>query len=255
MLLSLSINFYGGGIKMIGQRFGKLLVLEQVGKNKRGILFKCQCDCGNRAVYPGKDLRSENNKSCGCLRHGMSGTRIHEAWTNMKRRCNDPNNKSYPNYGGRGITYDESWEEFRGFYEDMKEGYDDRLTLDRIDVNGPYSKENCRWVDMEEQANNKTSNRMLTYQGETLTMSQMARKHGLPVDLLKGRLYKGWTVKDAIERKTERETLAFNGETKTVTEWAEENGMTYHQLKKRLMRGWSVERAITQPLRRRSKSQ
>lgn len=239
--------------EVIGGKFGLLTAVEVVGRNKRGLLIKCICECGNEKNVNAKELRSGNNKSCGCLNHGMTGTRIYIAWTNMKRRCNDPNNKQYHNYGGRGITYVAEWEEFMGFYKDMKVGYSDNLTLDRIDLDGDYSLVNCRWADKETQANNTSTNRFITYKGETLTMSQTARKHGLTPDFLKQRLYLGWTVEDAIEKPVEYEEITYNGETKTVSVWAEEKGLTYHQLKKRLMRGWTVERAIEQPLRKRSK--
>lgn len=241
--------------EIIGQKFGLLTAVEIVGKSRRGPLVKCVCECGGTKTVAQKELRSGNNKSCGCLhkKHGLTGSRIYQAWGNMKKRCNDPTNKSYVNYGGRGISYDKRWESFENFYEDMKDGYADDLTLDRIDVNKDYSKDNCRWVDMKTQGNNKTDNHLVTYNGETLTLSEMARKHGITVDLFKSRLYKGWSVKDALETPVYREEITYNGITKTVAEWAKEYGMTYHQLKKRLMRGWSVERAITQPLRKRSK--
>ena len=237
----------------VGDKFGKLTVISKQDAPHNSYRYACRCDCGNEREFPHNALARGNNKSCGCLSksHGMTGTRIYETWKNMKRRCDEPSNKSYAIYGGRGITYDDRWSLFEPFYEDMKDGYADDLTLDRIDPDLNYTKENCRWSDKEEQANNTRTNHLVTYKGETLTMSQMARKHGIKVDLLKGRLYKGWTVKDAIETVTEPETLTYLGKTKTVTEWAEKNGMTYHQLKKRLMRGWDVERAITQPLRKR----
>lgn len=240
--------------EIIGQKFGLLTAVEVVGKNRRGPLIQCVCDCGGTKIVAQKELRSGNNKSCGCLHktHGLTGTRIYHAWSNMKRRCNDPSNKSYPNYGGRGISYDQRWEEFENFYEDMKDSYSDDLTLDRIYVNKGYSKSNCRWVDIKTQQNNKTSNHFVTYKGETLTMSQMARKHGVSIDLFKRRINDGWAVEDAIKTKTSEE-ITYKGMTKTVSEWAEEKGMTYHQLKKRLMRGWTIERALEQPLRKRLK--
>jgi hypothetical protein len=238
---------------MIGVIFGNLTVLGEVGKNKRGILFECICKCGNKRVFPGKDLRSGNNKSCGCLlkKHGMSSTRIYISWQNMKKRCNDPNYKDFKNYGGRGIKYCEKWETFEGFYEDMKEGYEDSLTLDRINVDGDYTLDNCRWVTLKEQSNNKRNNHFLEYNGEVLTLSQMANKYNIDFELFRHRIKKGWSVEKALSNKTELEVISFKGEIKTVSEFAKEYGMTYHQLKKRLMRNWTVERALTQPLRKR----
>lgn len=237
---------------MIGNKYGKLTVIKQVESGKRGRMYECLCECGNSKAFAGKDLRRLNHKSCGCLRHGLSYTPIHQAWGNMKRRCNDPKNKSYARYGGRGITYDPRWEEFDNFYNDMKEHYQEGLSLDREDVNGNYTKENCRWVDKETQANNTSTNHFITYKGETLTIAQMCRKHKVPKDLFSNRFYAlGWSVEDSIEKPVERETIVYKGIEKTVVEYAKDFGMTYHQLKKRLMRGWDIERALTQPIRKR----
>jgi hypothetical protein len=238
--------------EIIGQKFGLLIAVEVVGKNRRGPLIRCQCDCGGIKTVNAKDLRNGNNKSCGCLhkKHGLTGSRIYQAWGNMKRRCNDPSNKSFQNYGGRGITYDKRWELFDNFYEDMKEGYADNLTLDRIDVDKDYSKENCRWVDFETQMNNMTTNHLVTYKGETMTQAEFARKYNLDYELFRHRMKKGWSLERSMQPAKQKELLTYEGTTKTVTEWAEEKGMTYHQLKKRLMRGWSTEKALNQPLRK-----
>lgn len=237
----------------IGDAFGKLIVTGiQVNLNG-GIKCECRCDCGNVRKFDGSALKLGNNKSCGCLNHGMSGTRFYQVWTNMKRRCNDPTNKSYSIYGGKGISYVPEWEYFENFRNDMADGYSDNLTLDRIDFDGDYGPGNCRWADKDTQANNTSTNRFLTYKGETLSMAKMAKKHGVKADLIKHRLYAGWTIEDAIEKPVEYEVITYNGLTKTVTDWAKEKGMTYYQLKKRLMRGWTVERALTQPLKRQPK--
>jgi hypothetical protein len=241
--------------EIIGQKFGLLTAVEVVGKNRRGPLIKCQCDCGGLKTVNAKDLRNGNNKSCGCLhkKHGLTRTRPYLSWQNMKKRCDYPSHKSYKNYGGRGITYCDKWETFDGFWEDMKDGYADHLTLDRIDVDGNYTKENCRWADKGTQANNTTTNSMITFDGETLTEADFARKYNLDYELFRHRLQKGWTIERAMEPAKQKELLTYEGTTKTVTEWAEEKGMTYHQLKKRLMRGWSTEKALNQPLRKAPK--
>lgn len=240
-------------INMIGNQYGRLKVIKQVESSKRGLMFECLCECGNTKVCAGKDLRRLNYKSCGCLHHRMSTSRIYEVWCNMKRRCNDSKNNSYKRYGGRGITYDPRWEDFLNFYEDMKEGYSDALTLDRIDAEGNYSKDNCRWADRLTQANNTSSNRLITYKGETLNVAQMARKHNFNAALVINRLHRtNMTVEEAIENPVERETIVYKGVEKTVVEYAKEYGMTYHQLKKRLMRDWSIEKALTQPLRKKA---
>lgn len=239
----------------IGDRIGKLTVISKEKVHKRAYHYGCKCECGNERSFPHNALARGNNKSCGCLSksHGMTKTRIYTTWQNIKKRCDDPNSKSYDIYGGRGISYDKRWNKFENFYEDMKECYSDHLTIDRINSNGDYTKENCRWVDRETQANNTRSNRYVQYNGDTLSVANLCKKYGFNYDIVRARLLRGETLENAV-KPIERETLNFHGEVKTVTEWAELNGMTYYQLKKRLMRGWTIERAITQPLRKSANS-
>lgn len=237
---------------MMGKKFGKLTVLSESGSNERGVLFYCLCECGNKVTFPGKDLRSDNNKSCGCLNHGMTGTRPYHIWGNMKKRCDNPNSPDYPRYGGRGISYTKKWGEFIYFWNDMKDNYSDNLTLDRIDNDKGYSKENCRWVSKMEQSNNTRQVKNIVYKGKEYTITELARMYNINRGSLANRLKNGWSVNDALnETYDNKERLSYKGEIKTVGEWAQEKGMTYHQLKKRLMRGWSIEKAIEQPLRKR----
>ncbi len=156
-------------IDLSGHKYGRLVVLGVSHKYKRPsgtqvTYWNCVCDCGENISVVGSDLRSGHTGSCGCLHkemlsgrmktHGMTGTRIYTIWKGMKTRCKNVS-ETYHNYGGRGITYCESWEIFDNFLLDMGEGYSDGLELDRIDVNGDYCKENCRWVDGNIQAYNQ----------------------------------------------------------------------------------------------------
>lgn len=109
------------------------------------------------------------------LRHGMTGTAIHRTWLSMKRRCDNPNATNYYLYGGRGIKYDERWKVFENFYEDMGDRPSDKHSLDRIDHDGDYCKDNCRWATVYEQANNKRNNRFIVYNGKSKTLSEWAR--------------------------------------------------------------------------------
>lgn len=144
-------------IELTGKRYGHLLVTSFFGKerNVSGISvrkWECLCDCGNISIVPTGALQSGNTITCGCklsskaTKHGLWEARIYKIWADMKVRCKNPQHKSYPNYGGRGINYDPAWEDFEAFYEDMQEGYDDTLTLERNDTNLGYNKGNCSWA-------------------------------------------------------------------------------------------------------------
>ena len=238
-------------------KYGKLTVVSVAGKDHRGIRYDCKCDCGKLADnIAGRDLRTGNKTSCGCnygnrrRTHGMFGKRPYNTWNNMKRRCSEPSNKSYGSYGARGIRVCEEWNNsFESFWADMKEGYADNLTLDRIDVDGDYSKENCRWVDIKTQENNRTNNLIIKFNGEDRTLSEIADITGVNYSSIQNRLRAGMPIEEAVSIPLQ-EQITYNGVTKSVSEFAKEFGITYYQLKKRLMRGWSVDRALTQPLRK-----
>ena len=148
---------------LIGKRYGRLVVIERCGIAHGRYMWSCLCDCGTFTTVNGSNLK-QNNKgttSCGCLRkelqttHGMSKTRPYHIWVDMRRRCTNPSNIVFSNYGGAGISYDPRWEEFENFWEDMQNGYQDNLTLERINPSGNYEKNNCKWDTMGNQAKNK----------------------------------------------------------------------------------------------------
>lgn len=153
-------------LNLIGQMFGRLSVIEEAGKNKRNqTLWKCQCMCGNQPVVIGGDLRSGNTKSCGCLHieklttHGLYHHPLRPVYDNMKSRCLDKNNKTYKNYGGRGIKICERWiNSLEAFIEDVYEGYEKGLELDRIDNEGDYEPNNVRWVTHKQNSRNRGAN-------------------------------------------------------------------------------------------------
>ncbi len=192
----------------IGDRFSRLKVEKfySKGKNNKWI---CRCDCGNTTVVATCDLNSENTKSCGCLArslassrstvHGMYGTRPYRIWSAIKRRCQNKNYPEYHLYGGRGIELCKKWQSFSGFWEDMKNGYIDGLSIERIKNAGSYSKKNCRWATRTEQANNKRSNRIIEFNGVKMPLSSWCKKLGLPYEKTRKRLNRGWGVQESFK--------------------------------------------------------
>ena len=168
---------------MKGSRFGKIIVQGEISKECRpkagGRNWLCLCDCGNTCVKTTSELNSGLGKSCGCITktHGMSGNRQYSIWNDMRRRCRKEHNRAYKNYGLRGIDYPSKWETFDGFWEDMGDSYRDNLTLERIDVNKGYSKDNCCWVPKEEQAKNK---RIYSNNSLGLPNMQIVNNKGIP---------------------------------------------------------------------------
>jgi hypothetical protein len=129
---------------------------------------------------------------------------MYGSWYAMKQRCGNPKNHSYHNYGGRGITYPDKWESYVGFKEDMEETYKKGLTIDRINNNKSYSKENCRWLNRKLQCNNMRKNVLITYEGITLTSTQWGEKLGLKEGTFKSRRIRGWSIERMMNSKLER---------------------------------------------------
>lgn len=131
-----------------------------------------------------------------------SNTRFYHIWENMKKRCNNVNHNRYKNYGGRGIKYDPSWEKFLNFANDMFSTYEESLQLDRINNNGNYSKENCRWITPREQHNNRSDNRFIDFMGILDTISNWERFFGFNRKLVWQRIYRsGWTIEQALTER------------------------------------------------------
>ncbi len=143
---------------LAGQIFGRLSVIEEVGRDKQhNALWLCKCSCGNYKTTASNYLTRGQTKSCGCLnkeiitKHGEWGTRIHNIWKGMRQRCNNPNHKYHPRYGGRGISVCDEWDEYLLFRDwALSNGYADNLTIDRIDNDKGYSPDNCQWLTRAE---------------------------------------------------------------------------------------------------------
>lgn len=189
---------------LIGQKFWNLTIIERVGTYKnRKIKYKCQCDCGNITYSDITSLKTGNTKSCGCIKskfienlnktHNESKTRLYKIWIGIKKRCYNPNCHSYHYYGKKGITMDNNWKKnFNSFKEwAINNGYDETLSIDRIDFNGNYEPNNCRWTNSKIQNNNSSHNNNLTINGITKSITTWAEENNINVETIRRRIKKG----------------------------------------------------------------
>ena len=214
-------------IDLSGKTFGRLTVVKQLptvytarGSRTRWL---CKCSCGNELEVDAYSLRSGHTQSCGCLQseiaakriaertktHGQSKSKLFKIWMSMRNRCSYPNTRYYKDYGGRGIRVCDEWENsFESFRKwALQTGYDEnapkgQYTIERINVDGNYCPENCKWATTKEQANNKRNTLYLTFNGITQSAAMWADEYGLKHTTLYERLRKGWSIEDAITRPT-----------------------------------------------------
>ena len=219
----------GGMIDITGNRYGRLTVENTFYNKEKGKSYcTCKCDCGKTTVTRKDRLLSGRVKSCGCLHseissaiakehaekyfskdghvtHGNSNTRLHRIWTGMKTRCYNSNSTKYKLYGGRGIMVCDEWkDDFQAFHDwSIANGYREGLSIDRIDVNGDYCPENCRWATAKEQQNNRANNIKLDFMGEERTLQEWANKTGIPAATIYARTEKlGWSIERALTEPT-----------------------------------------------------
>ena len=183
--------------------------------------------------------------------HGETGTRLHNIWIGIKTRCYNPNHHNYKDYGGRGIKMCDTWKnDYLSFAKWSREnGYLEDLSIDRINVDGDYSPENCRWTDRKTQGNNKRNNVMITVNGQTLSRAEWARKNNIPVGAILARQSRGWSDEDSVMTPIENNIrqITINGETHTYSEWEKIKGLGSGTISTRIRRGWSELEAVTYP--------
>lgn len=205
-----------------GKRFGRLVVvaLNKERSTPRRKYYDCLCDCGGAKVALRGNLVGGKTTSCGCYQkesatssinknrkrgelHGDSKTRLYTIWQNMLNRCRNENIPEYYHYGARGITVCEEWAQSYLLFKQwaIQHGYDDSLTIDRIDCNGNYDPSNCRWVDMKVQANNKRNNKRVEINGIVKTESQWAHDSGVSRGVIARNIRKGLTEDDILTNK------------------------------------------------------
>lgn len=194
----------GTFIDLLGQKFGRLTVVERMPNNKRKqAVWKCCCDCGNEIIVEAGHLRSGHTQSCGCYGrdrasehntiHGMKGTKLFSVYHSMKGRCYNLTDKKYYRYGARGIVICDEWLNNPSSFFDwaIKNGYRNGLSIDRIDNDGNYCPENCRWVEDKIQANNKSTNIIVEHNGVSKTISEWANFLELNYSTVKARISRG----------------------------------------------------------------
>lgn len=203
---------------LVGRRFGRLTVIESIELvYKRGMKWRCACDCGQITAVITNSLNSGHTKSCGCLHREKSsevGRQInlshgdarqgrqepeYTVWSRMKRRCYNKRDDAYRYYGGKGVVVCDEWKNsYTAFLRDMGRRPTPHHQIDRIDSNGDYEPDNCRWVTRLQQAGNKTNNRYLSACGQTLTVTEWSHKTGLPMKLIHNRITRGWSDEAAV---------------------------------------------------------
>lgn len=193
-----------------GTKFGLLVVLAlspEKGGADRHRRYHVRCVCGREYVVSGHNLKN-GQQSCGCTtaellsatarKHGLYGHALHRIWTGMRTRCNNPRARDYARYGGRGITICERWNDFAAFVQDMDNRPSPKHVLDRIDNDGPYAPENCRWVTLTESARNRRDTLRLTVGGVTRSLAEWSELTGLPQHLIRHRLKRGWKHEECL---------------------------------------------------------
>jgi hypothetical protein len=205
-------------VPMIGTKWGNWTVLEHdLEKSvKRHTYYKCVCDCGTIKTVRADMLRNGVSKSCGCFKkeqqsqrakvHGLYQHPLNKRWITMNQRCTNPNVNRYERYGGRGLKVCDEWKnDFLAFYNwSMENGYSSKMTLDRINNDGDYCPENCRYISNKEQQFNKSTNHYVEIEGVSKTIYEWCEEYGVNRNLFNWRLRYGWTGKKLLQKSSKQ---------------------------------------------------
>ena len=213
-----------------GRLFGRLTVIDFAGYgSSRKTQWLCQCSCGKRSVVKSANLKNGNTRSCGCLeqeskmhankKHGLRHHPLYHTWLNVKDRCNNPNNRHYNNYGGRGINICPQWQEcFKSFYDwAMSSGWKRGLTIERINVNGDYAPANCCWIPLSQQAKNKRNTILIELQGEKFHVEEVAKILGIAKSTVYSRLQRHGDL--TLRRECKRPVVQYTADDTFVAEY------------------------------------
>lgn len=201
------------GLDITGIKFGRLTAIREDGRKRSARFWICKCDCGKEIRTTRQHLIDGHTKSCGCLKHNNpndpkithgdsigGANRLYRIWSLMKDRCLNKKSRAWKWYGGKGVSIFQDWLDYNNFKEwAISNGYNEKLTIDRIDSNGNYEPANCRWVTMHQQQLNKTSSRYVTYNGRSISILELSDITGIKSKLLYQRIItKGWDVEKAV---------------------------------------------------------
>lgn len=245
----------------VGEKYGRLTVMERAPNRGIRTFWKCKCDCGAECEADGHELvRTDRpgKKSCGCLAteaaktknktHGMSYTPEFRAWSRMKKTCEEPNSIE------KGVSYPEEWAKFEGFFADLgaqPEGH----VLGRKDIEKSYDKENCQWMTQKEAYKSRSSSVTYEYNGEKYSPAELSEKTGINISTLTKRIRDGMSVAEAVEAPVRgrssngvetmrNKKFSFNGEEHTITQWAAITGVPISTIYTRLAYGWDMDKVL-----------
>lgn len=223
-------------------------------RTKRETYFVCRCDCGKEKIISRRSILSNRTKSCGCIKkkHGSSYKKLYNVWASAKKRCYDEAYYNYKNYGARGIIMCNEWLNDYSSFETwaLSNGYKEGLFIDRVNVDGNYEPQNCRFITPKQSGNNRRNHTYLTYKGVTKNVTQWAEELNVSDAAIFGRLKKGWSIDKIFNRPfLGKIKHTFNDRSLTLKEWSKEVGIPYQTLVHRVGHSkWPLEKAITQPL-------